>query len=450
MVDSRCGLHCNGCEYKEPCSCGGCIETNGVPFHGECPVAVCCQDKGLVHCGQCPDMPCDLLTRYSCDPEHGDEPHGTRIEQCRRWRRITSLRMERQFFTRKADEREYLELYRDMQPGQNVYWNGFGQPPTLTFRAAFDDLEFNRRRQEKRELIKGRFAGGSLGWIVSEDLELFLALYEKPLKQMSEVQRQILELIGRLGPLNIQQMKEETGLLVKELTPALHRLQEAFLLYEDQYDGEWDRSWYRFEEMFPDVDRQKYTRKEALKIVLQRFAYRQVWFDGTMAKSFYKLPAKAILAAVRELVAEGVLTESDNGYLLVSDARFLQAYTPVELRFVYAIHRNDFLYKSYEPVLQARIKPLCEGLPYDHDPLQYLLIDGEFRGASVGHFRNGPYDLNDIVCDSPCAKERREEITGAVTDVNYGHRPKRFMGEVLESCDFANGRGLSCYNYEKT
>ena len=28
---------------------------------------------------------------------------------------------------------------------------------------------------------------------------------------------------------------------------------------------------------------------------------------------------------------------------------------------------------------------------------EYILIDGEFHGASVGHFRNGPYDLNDIV-----------------------------------------------------
>lgn len=43
-------------------------------------------------------------------------------------------------------------------------------------------------------------------------------------------------------------------MLVKEITPVLHRLQEAFLVYEDQYDGEWDRSWYRFEEMFPETN----------------------------------------------------------------------------------------------------------------------------------------------------------------------------------------------------
>ena len=74
--------------------------------------------------------------------------------------RITALRMERQHLTRPADEAEYCALYRDLQPGQNVYWNGFGQPPTLSFRAAFDDLEYNRERLAARKLIKGRFGGG--------------------------------------------------------------------------------------------------------------------------------------------------------------------------------------------------------------------------------------------------------------------------------------------------
>lgn len=85
LIDSRCGLHCTGCEYKESCGCGGCIETMGHPFHGECPVAACCQKKGITHCGQCPDIPCKLLTEYSCDPEHGDTPKGARIEQCKKW-----------------------------------------------------------------------------------------------------------------------------------------------------------------------------------------------------------------------------------------------------------------------------------------------------------------------------------------------------------------------------
>lgn len=345
--------------------------------------------------------------------------------------KIISLRMERQCFTNKANEHEYIKLYRDTQPGQNVYWNGFGQPPTLSFRADFDDIQFNRDRQLKRKLIKGRFSGGNLGWIVPEDIELFVALYRKPLTKPTEIQRKVLELIEREGPLNIQQMKEETGLLVKEITPALHRLQEAFLIYEDQYDGEWDRGWYKFVEMFPEVILDKYTRLEALKIVLQRFAYRLVWFDTAMAKSFYKLPEKEIKLAVGDLVAEDILVASDSGYMLKSDADLLESYKPKVMKFVYAIHRNDFIYKVHEHILKEMAKSMTEGLDYDHEPLQYLLIDGEFHGVSVGHFRNGPYDLNDIVCDLPDAEKRKEEIVEAIKVVNFGKLPSRFNGKDL-------------------
>lgn len=85
MIDTRCGLKCEGCEWRESHGCGGCIATNGNPFHGECPVAACCQEKGLVHCGQCPEIPCALLTRYSSDPENGDTPVGGRIAICKVW-----------------------------------------------------------------------------------------------------------------------------------------------------------------------------------------------------------------------------------------------------------------------------------------------------------------------------------------------------------------------------
>ncbi len=86
MPDSRCGLCCAECGWKENCGCGGCIETNGKPFHGECPIAQCCQRKGLTHCGECDELPCKKLYAYSyLDPENGDNPPGARVKQCRRW-----------------------------------------------------------------------------------------------------------------------------------------------------------------------------------------------------------------------------------------------------------------------------------------------------------------------------------------------------------------------------
>lgn len=345
--------------------------------------------------------------------------------------KIIALRMQRQFLTKKANEAEYRALYRDLQPVQNVYWNGFGQPPTLSFRADFDDLAFNRARQASRDLIKGRFAGGNLGWIVPEDLELFAALYRKPLSRPTEIQERLLWLIEHGGPYTIQQLKAETGFLVKEITPALHRLQEAFLIYEDQYDGEWDRGWFRISEMFPEANFDAMTRAEALKIVLPRFARRMVWLDCAMAKAFYRLPEKEIRAALDDLVRSGAMVAAEGGFMLAEDAPILDAPDPEPMRFVYALHRNDPLYKAMEPLLKAWIQPLCAPLAYDHEPLQYLLVDGTFRGAVVGHFRNGLYDLNDVLCDLPEPSLRRTEILAAVREANFGKSPDRFCGECV-------------------
>ena len=343
--------------------------------------------------------------------------------------KLLALRLQRQHLLDPVNEAGYDALYRDLQPGMNLYWHGFGQPPECTFRADFDDIEYNRQRQARRELIKGRFAGGNLGWIVPEDLPLFAALYRKPIALMDDVQSAIMTLIEQLGPLNIQQIKEETGYLVKTITPALHRLQEAFLLYEDQYDGEWDRAWYRFEEMFPEQDLTRVTRAEALGIVLQRFAYRMAWFDTKTAKSFYKLPEKEIRQSCLRLVEQGAFTAVDGGFMLSGDAAALDLLPDGPLPPVRAFHRNDFLVRACEHDLKARFKPLYDALPYDHDPQYYLMVDGEFCGVSVGHFRYGPYEIHDIVCNSPDMWVRKEEICAAVLRENEGAVIQRFMGE---------------------
>ena len=340
---------------------------------------------------------------------------------------IIALRMERQFLTRQSDESEYDGLYRDTSPGQNVYWNGFGDPPSLTYRVAFDDIEYNRRRQKERLLIKGRFQGGNLGWIIPEDLELFAGLSRKPLDKFNSAQLSLLELIEREGPMTIQLMKETTGFLVKEITPVLHRLQEAFLIYEDQYDGEWDRGWHKFSEMFPEADLDKYSRHDAIKTILQRFAYRHVSFDAKMAKSFYKLPEKDIKAAVAALIDDGILTEYENEYILREDYSLLKEYNSEPSKSVYAMHRNDFLVKSNEHWLKERF---THSYP---DTLYYMLIDGEFRGAAAGKFRYTP-EVEDIMLDLTReeADARKDEILQAVHILCGANNPiKRYWGEEI-------------------
>jgi hypothetical protein len=339
---------------------------------------------------------------------------------------VIAARMDRQCLTLQAGQDEYLQLYRDLQPGVNVYWNGFGNPPSLTHRASFDDIAFNRDRQLNREIVKGRFMKGNLGWIMTQDMDLFISLYRKPLSKPDYSQHHILELFERVGPLSIQQIKEETGLLVKHITPVLHRLQEAFLIYEDQYDGEWDRSWYDFSEMFPDVDFSRYSRLDALKIVLQRFAYRHVKFDEQMATSYYQLPAKDIRAAISALIDDGIIIKYEDGYILQSDMKILSK--PICLpQSVFAIHKNDFLYRSNEHLLKIKYKR--EGC----ETLFYLLIDGVFHGAAYGKFRYGPPDFDDLVCDLPVqeAQKRRAEIIEAAKLLSSGKPPARFNGELV-------------------
>ena len=40
---------------------------------------------------------------------------------------VTALRMRRHCLTRRAGAAEYDALYRDLSPGLNVHWHGFGR-----------------------------------------------------------------------------------------------------------------------------------------------------------------------------------------------------------------------------------------------------------------------------------------------------------------------------------
>lgn len=339
--------------------------------------------------------------------------------------KIISLRMKRQHLICKADKEEYTNLYRDLQPGQSIYWNGFGEPPTLTGRADFNDIEYNRKRQAERILVKGRFVDGNIGWIAKEDFELFICVFRKSNQNIKDKELKLLNLIEKEGPMNIQQMKQFTGMLVKEITPTLHRLQQMFLIYEDQAFGEWDRKWHIFSEIFPDIDLKKYVKLEALKILIQRFAYRQVYFNLEMLKSFYRLPKKELELGLNLLFEEGVIKKYDDGWILKKDIEIIQCTESKIIRSVYALHRNDFLVKSNEYWLKEKYK----SFPYN--VIQYLLIDGKFQGALMGRFRNGTNDLEDVILDfsKEEAQDRKKQVLDAIKIANYGCMPKHYMKE---------------------
>jgi len=82
-IESRCGINCSECDYKEKVNCAGCLNIEK-PFWGEsCPVKDCCEGKNLKNCGFCINFPCELLNEFAYDKEQGD--NGKRIEICKTW-----------------------------------------------------------------------------------------------------------------------------------------------------------------------------------------------------------------------------------------------------------------------------------------------------------------------------------------------------------------------------
>ena len=83
MIQSRCGLKCNECEWVTKTNCPGCLKVHGKPAWGECRVAICCESHNLLHCGKCESFPCEKLLAFAYDKEHGDD--GQRIETLKKW-----------------------------------------------------------------------------------------------------------------------------------------------------------------------------------------------------------------------------------------------------------------------------------------------------------------------------------------------------------------------------
>lgn len=337
-----------------------------------------------------------------------------------------SLRFERQFFLHPADKVNYDALFRDVSPVNTIGWCEPGRPPTMPPHADFDDDEYNFTLRADRKIVKGHF-GGRVGYVAADDLPLFSCLYRRPIERLSPAQHELFEIIRTEGPLNIGSIKEITGLQVKNITPVLRRLQEAFLLFEDQADNEGDRAWYIFEEEFPGIDLEAYSKQNALTVLLPHFARRAVFFTTETAKCFYAQPLKDIQAALDTLMLAGTLAVSSLdgmcGYILSEDAAPLTADTlsPVPSSVI-AVQRNDFI---------ARCAGYVTGSGWE--TLYYLLIDGDIRGAVCGRFRFGPHDIEDIKLDLPadeCAK-RKNEILDAVYNVfDYALSPwKRYNGE---------------------
>jgi len=347
---------------------------------------------------------------------------------------ILALRMERMGFNERLDRDQYRDLFRLMSPVMPLYWTMPGNPPVIQHRADFSDFQYNDKMRSRREIVKGRFQNGGVAYVFFDEIELFIAVYQKRLQRITPKMDEIISLIEHEGPINVKGIKEVLGMYVKDITPYLHKLQTAFLVFEDQKSVEWDRGYYLFQSEFPEVNFNRYSYSEALKILLMRFQSLMGWFDSVMVEGFYKLPKKELQKAIDELVNEMKLLpltiNEKKGYISPSDLSSLQEFSLSKTsNQIFSLNKNDFYVKAMEPTLKI-LFPKKE-----YEPMYYLMYQGQFIGAVYGKFRIRPDELEDVIIlkSYEYLINRKNDIIKAIGKTcDFEVSPlKRFMGEQL-------------------
>jgi len=309
------------------------------------------------------------------------------------------------------DDATYVDLFRQLQPVSTLHNTCPGAPPSLAPRAAFEDTRLTSSLRREGALVKGRFLGDGIGYVLANELPLYATAFCKSIPRQTEKHRTILHALRSCGPLTPRQLKEETGLLNKELMPALHRLQKAFLVFEDQVDSDWERSWVLFEDQWPDVVLEESQRSVSACEVLKRFLKSHVFATLEEIRDWSRFPARFTSALLTSMLKADILsvitvTGLGEGYMLKEDQNLSEC---AQEESIFMLHKAD-------PMVKAHASELKRLFGHE-ETLQYLLIDGELTGAVIGHWRIGPHDVEDILVllsDREC-KRRRQEILSVVS-----------------------------------
>ncbi len=343
---------------------------------------------------------------------------------------IFAERLRRQRLLEPVNAAEkYAALFRLLQPVSPVYFTRPGDPPSLVHRATFDDQGVTSGWRETREIVKGRFLRGTIGYVFSEELELYANAFRRPLARLSLDQQLVLDTLVHSGPLTPRQIVEETGLLNKQVMPILHRLQQAFVVYEDQLDTDWERAWYVFSQEWPDFAVEMDRWETAAQEVLRRFIHAHVFVTGEQIKDWSGWSVKDTKRLLQLMQANGDIVSCTvdrlgGGWTRAEDVGIN---TPASSHSVFMLHAGDPLVRACMSELKCHFAGL--------EVLQYLLIDGDLRGAVCGHWRINPFDVDDIVVDLSTAERvaRKAEIIQAVAWRYHppDHRILRYAGESL-------------------
>ena len=335
------------------------------------------------------------------------------------------LRLDRHALaTQLTEESEYIDLFRRCQPVSTIHNTRPGAPPSLSPRTSFNDQIVTQALRADRRIAKGRFLGGTIGYVLSDDLEIYANVFRKSLAGINDVQLKILDTLRSCGPLPPRLIKEETGLLNKRIMPALHRLQTAFIVYEDQLDEDWERPWSLFEDVWPEIELSEDRYTERAAIVLSRFFDLNVFATKTEVRDWARLPVRVVDRCTEYLSQIGKIEPTmvdgmGSGYRMAEsegDSTAASRHAGIKQSPVRLLHNADPLVRAHVSALKDRFNK--------REILHYILIDGEFFGAVVGHWRFAPYDVEDIHLAMPKADRsaRKDEIIEEVARIYHAPR----------------------------
>ncbi|RCX21736.1 winged helix DNA-binding protein [Fontibacillus phaseoli] len=338
---------------------------------------------------------------------------------------IVAERLKRQGLTdplfNPGDETSYLQLFRKLQPMSPVHFTRPGDPPRLVHRTIYSDFGVSSSIREQGKLVKGRFQGGRIAYVLEEDLKLYATAFRKEMTRFGSIHQEILALIHESGGLSKDQLKEELPYRPGDIGKALEDFQKAFILYEQQTDTDWDTGWLDFAEEWFQIPKDPENRQQAMEEVILRFTEAMVFATESQMKSWSGWTGKQIGSLVKVLTEQGKLRRAevhgwDQGVICEGDpiledmpAGAIDA--PLVPEMIWMLDKSDFLVRAELDELKKRY----EG----REVLQYLLVDGRFQGAVIGHWGFRDYDIEDIILELPEgeAEARREQAISAVRKV---------------------------------
>ena len=200
------------------------------------------------------------------------------------------------------------------------------------------------RLRARHDLLKGRFSGGRIAYVLAADFELYATAFRRPLKVLSGLQDRVLQVLSYHDGLSPRQLRLEMEIQHKKLMPVLHRLQEAFLVFEDQSDASWDRLWSPLSWALPEVDLDRLSWEEAAMAVIKRFLHIHVFATFQELKSWSGFTERGLATVLTQLENEGLepvqVEGMGAGWTCVED-RFLN---PARMDpSVFMLHRGDSL-----------------------------------------------------------------------------------------------------------